>query len=266
MALAGPRWGEEMIVTEQRSLTVVVAMDISRSMLAEDTRPNRLGRAIREARRLVQDLDGDLLGLIAFAGSSHILSPLTLDGSNILVQLDALDPDVASEGSTMLAAPLRQGEELLATSSEFSDRVLVVFTDGEPHDTLAGILDHAARLRTRGVRLILVAEGGDRPVRIPVRDFDGKFIQWQQSDGKDIETRRRDDVLEAVADAAQGTIVASAVQDQAGAVREQVTALKRAPTRETRTQRGRARAWIFVLLAAMLLIVQAAMRRTAALI
>ena len=241
-------------------------MDISRSMLAEDTRPNRLGRAIREARRLVQDLDGDLLGLIAFAGSSHILSPLTLDGSTILLQLDALDPDVASEGSTMLAAALRQGEELLATSSEFSDRVLVVFTDGEPHDSMAGILEQARRLQARSVHLILVAEGSDQLTRIPVRDSDGKFIHWQEYEGRAIETRRRDDILQAIADAAEGTIVAAGVPDQGGAVREQVTALKRAPTTETKTLRGRPRAWMFGLLAAVLLIVQAAMRRTAALI
>ncbi len=74
VALAGPRWGEEQIVTETRGLNVVFAIDISRSMLAEDAKPSRLGRALREARRLVQDLDGDRLGLSAFAGTSYILS------------------------------------------------------------------------------------------------------------------------------------------------------------------------------------------------
>src|SRR5437870_12267773 len=69
VALAGPRWGEERIVAETRGLSVVIAVDISRSMLAEDATPSRLRRALREARRLVQDLDGDRVGLIAFAGS-----------------------------------------------------------------------------------------------------------------------------------------------------------------------------------------------------
>jgi len=80
VALAGPRWGEEQIVAETRGLSLVMAIDISRSMLAEDASPSRLRRALREARRLVQDLDGDRLGLIAFAGSSYILSPLSIDG------------------------------------------------------------------------------------------------------------------------------------------------------------------------------------------
>ena len=115
-ALSGPRWGEERIVTETRGLNLVIAIDISRSMLAEDATPSRLARALREARRLVQDLDGDRLGLAAFAGTSYILSPLSVDGSALTLYLDALDPDVASEGGTALAPALSQGIELLRSS------------------------------------------------------------------------------------------------------------------------------------------------------
>ena len=68
---------------------------------------------MREARRLIQDLEGDRLGLIAFAGQSYILAPLTVDGGAIRMYLDALDPDLASEGGTSLAAVLAQGGELL---------------------------------------------------------------------------------------------------------------------------------------------------------
>src|SRR5205814_466515 len=71
VSLSGPRWGEERIITETRGLNLVLAIDISRSMLAEDAKPSRLGRALREARRPVQDLDGDRLGLTAFAGTSY---------------------------------------------------------------------------------------------------------------------------------------------------------------------------------------------------
>src|SRR5213083_1089030 len=138
VALAGPRWGEENIVAETRGLSLAIA--ISRSMLAEDVSPNRLSRAVREARRLVQDLNGDHLGLVVFAGSSYILSPLSVDGSALGLYLDALDPGVASQGGTGLAAALQQGGELVAASSDLADRVLVVFTDGEAHDTLPAIL------------------------------------------------------------------------------------------------------------------------------
>ena len=95
---------------------------------------------MREARRLIQDLEGDRLGLIAFAGRSYILAPLTVDGSAIRMYLDALDPDLASEGGTDLSSVLAQGGQLLGATTDPADRVLVVFTDGEAHDTLPGVV------------------------------------------------------------------------------------------------------------------------------
>ena len=269
VALAGPRWGEERIVAETRGLNLVIAVDISRSMLAEDASPSRLGRALREARRLVQDLDGDRLGLIAFAGSSHILAPLSIDGSALMLHLDALDPDVASEGGTALGPALRQGGELLQASSELADRVLVVFTDGEAHDSLPTLLEPARRLAGLGIHLVLVAEGGREPVPIPVRDDreGGGLLGYRRDDaGGVIATRRRDDLLGTVADAAQGTLVAAELPDQAGAVRDLVASYKRARASETRTERGRPRAWLPLVAAAAILVGQALSRRTAALI
>ena len=267
VALSGPRWGEERIVTETRGLNLVIAIDISRSMLAEDAKPSRLGRALREARRLVQDLDGDRLGLSAFAGTSYILSPLSVDGSALTLYLDALDPDVASEGGTSLAPALAQGIDLLHASPEIADRVLVMFTDGEAHDSLEQALQEARRLSGLGIHLILVAEGGRQPTRIPVRDDRGTLVSWQQDEsGTPILTSRREEVLGAIADAAQGTIVAAELPDQAGAVRDLVASYKRAMATESRTQRGRPRAWIPLLLAGLVLAAQTFTRRTAALI
>jgi len=267
VALAGPRWGEERIVAETRGLSVVIAVDISRSMLAEDATPSRLRRAVREARRLVQDLDGDRVGLIAFAGSSYILSPLSIDGSALTLYLDALDPDMASQGGTGLAPALRQGGELLQASSDLADRVLVVFTDGEAHDSLPPIIVQGQHLKSDGIRLILVAEGGRTATRIPVRDDRGTLLAYQKDeDGRVIETTRRDDMLGAAADAAQGTLVAADLPDQAGAVRDLVASYRRARASETRTEQSRLRAWMPLMLAVMVLVVQAASRRTAALV
>ncbi|HVH10882.1 MAG TPA: VWA domain-containing protein [Gemmatimonadales bacterium] len=267
VALAGPRWGTARVVAETHGLSVALAMDISRSMLAEDVRPSRLGRAVREARRLVQDLDGDRLGLVAFAGASYILSPLSVDGSALTLYLDALDPEVASKGGTGLAGALQQGGELLRAGADEADRVLVVFTDGEAHDTLPGILEQAQRLRAAGVRLVLVAEGGTGPSRIPVRDDHGTLQGYQRDDeGRVIETTRRDDILRAIADAAQGTLVAADLPDQAGAVRDLTASYRRARASETSTQQAPLHAWLPLLVAVGLLVTQAATRRTAALI
>jgi Ca-activated chloride channel homolog len=268
VALAGPRWGQERIEAETRGLNLVFAVDISRSMLAEDAGgTSRLSRALREARRLAQDLDGDRLGLVAFAGASYILSPLSVDNSAITLYLDALDPDVASEGGTALAPSLRMGGELLGAESQLADRVLVVLTDGEAHDSLTAALTAAAGLAEGGVHLILVAEGGRDPARIPLRGERGALLGYQQDDsGQVIETRRRDDVLSAVADAAKGTVVAADLSDQAGAVRDLVSSYKRSRSTETSTQYGRPRGWIPLLGAIVILFGQVLVRRTAALV
>ncbi len=255
LGLAGPRMGSRHIKTQTRALSLVFAVDISRSMLAEDVAPSRLQRAVREARRLIQDLEGDRLGLIAFAGRSYILAPLTVDGGAIRMYLDALDPDLASEGGSNLSSVLGQGAELLGATTDAADRVLVVFTDGEAHDTLPEIVTRAEALKEMGVRLIMVAEGATRPSRIPIRDSAGTVTEYKQdANGALVRTQRRDDILQAVVDAAEGTLVPSEVPDQAGAVRELMAAMKRSPSSETRTADLIPRAWIPVLAAAVLLL------------
>ncbi len=255
VALAGPRWGRTEIRTESRALSLVFAMDISRSMLAEDASPNRLQRSIREARRLIQDLEGDRLGLIAFAGRSYILAPLTVDGSAIRLYLDALDPDLASEGGSDLSNVLAQGGQVLGATTDAADRVLVVFTDGEAHDTLSDIVRQAEALKAAGVHLIMVAEGTPAPTRIPIRDSTGTLIEYKRDeDGTVIQTQRRDDILRAVVDAAEGTLVPNEASDQGGAVRDLVSAMKRSPTSATRTADLVPRAWIPGLVAALLLL------------
>jgi Ca-activated chloride channel family protein len=254
VGLAGPRLGRIQVTTDTRALSLVFAVDISRSMLAEDVAPNRLQRSVREARRLIEDLGGDRLGLIAFAGQSYILAPLTVDGGAIRMYLDALDPDLASSGGSNLRSVLAQGTQLLGATTDAADRVLVLFTDGEAHDTLSEIVTQAEALDDAGVRLVVVAQGKSEPVRIPLRDSAGTLTEYKQdADGSVVRTQRRDDILRAMVDAAEGTLVPSEVPDQAGAVRDLVAAMKRSPTSETRTADLVPRAWIPVLVAALLL-------------
>ncbi len=267
VALAGPRGGRARVSTEAHALSLVLAVDISRSMLAEDASPNRLERALREARRLVQDSPGDRLGLIAFAGSSYILTPLTVDGGAVRMYLDALDPDLASEGGTNLGAVLTQGGQLLLASGEVGDRVLVIFTDGELHDSLPLAKQAAEELDAQQIRVVFVAEGGTRPVRIPIRDTTGTLIEYKlDENGVPVETRREDDVLEQLAEASGGTIVPADAPDQAGAVRDLLANFKRSPTTETRASDLIPRAWIPLLVAAVLLLLQTLTRRGASLL
>jgi len=267
VALAGPRGGRAQVTTRSHALSIVMAVDISRSMLAEDVRPNRLQRAVREARRLLEDSPGDRAGLIAFAGRSYILAPLTVDGGAIRLNLDALDPDLASEGGTSLGAVLAQGAELLRGTGEVSDRVLVIFTDGETLDSMPETLAAAKAVKDAGVRLVLVAEGSAQGTRIPIRDSAGALIEYKRDDaGAVVVTRRRDDLLAQIADAGDGTIVAADLPDQAGAIRDLLATFKRSPSAETQTTDLVPRAWIPLLAAALLLLAYTLSRRGTALV
>ncbi len=267
LGIAGPRWGRTESSTETRALNVVVAIDISRSMLAEDAAPNRLGHAVRESRRLLQDASGDRIALLAFAGRSYILTPLTLDDGAVELQLDALDPEVASEGGTALATVLRQGRELLEAVSEGGARAMVLFTDGETHDSLAPVREAARSLRDAGVTLIVVGAGGTAPTRIPLRDDAGQIQSYVKDEsGQDVLSNRRDDVLRMVADAARGILVPADFPDQAGAVWKTLAALERSPARGQRAEDMIPKAWAFALGAFAILLLQAALRRRAALV
>lgn len=266
LALAGPRWGSRMVVTETKGLNVVLAVDISRSMLAEDVSPSRLERAKRQARRLVQDLSGDRIGLVAFAEQSFILSPLTVDDGALHMMIDALDPDLTSAQGTSVTGVLGQARDLLFAGDPIADRVLVVITDGEAHDTLPSVLEAAERLYRDRVRLVLVGEGTTEPTPIPVRDPQGEFLGFQRDpSGEMVVTWRRDDVLTRIADAAHGVVVPADLADQAGAVRDMISAYKRAPQASSTARHDISRAWLPLVVAALLLLLQTVTRRSPAL-
>jgi Ca-activated chloride channel family protein len=263
---AGPRGGRIQRNESGQGLNVLIAVDVSRSMLAEDADPNRLHRAIREAQRLVQDLPSDRVGVLAFAGQAYLLSPLTVDHSAIRLYLESLDPDLASAGGTQLEPLFRIATQVLTGSREGGDRALVVFSDGEGHDSLDLSVTGARDLRREGIRLILAGQGGIEPQRIPIRDATGAVTDYKRdAQGNPVLTMRRDEILQALALAADGVVVPADLPDQAGAIRDQLGALTRRPLRERRLADLAPLAWIAALVAALLLAVQTGSRRGASL-
>ena len=263
---AGPRGGRIQRSEGAQGLNVLIAVDVSRSMLAEDAEPNRLHRAIREAQRLVQDLPADRIGIVAFAGQAYLLSPLTLDHSAVRLYLETLDPDLASAGGTQVEPLLRVATQVLTGSREGGDRALVIFSDGEGHDSLELSVNGARDLRREGIRLILAGQGGIEPVRIPIRDATGAVTDYKRdAEGNPVLTMRRDEVLQALALAADGVVVPADLPDQAGAIRDQLGALTRRPLRERRLADLAPLAWVAALAAALLLALQTGTRRGASL-
>jgi Ca-activated chloride channel family protein len=262
IAMAGPRWGLAARDTESRALNVVFVMDISRSMLAQDADPDRLTRSIRVARRLVQDLSGDRLALIAFAARPYLLSPLTLDQSALAVQLDALDPDVASEGGSSVGAALALARQVLGQATEGGDRAVVLFSDGEAFDGERAVRAAAEGLAEDDITLVSVPVGGLNGERIP--DGDGGW--HRDGTGQPVITVRRDDLLQVMHEAADGEIIRADAPDPAGDVRRVLERLDRRTVRDQLAADLVPRAWMFALGALLLVGAQALTRRTAALV
>jgi Ca-activated chloride channel family protein len=164
VALAGPRWGTRWEEKVERGRDILLAIDTSRSMLAQDLKPNRLARAKLAAQDLLNQLEGDRVGLIAFAGSAFLQAPLTADYSAIRDSLNELDTDIIPQGGTNLASAVETATDAFG-KGESEQRALILFTDGEnlEDDEAINALARAGHCRIYTVGLGS-AEGGLLPI------------------------------------------------------------------------------------------------------
>src|SRR6185436_1338999 len=121
-------------------IDMVFALDASLSMLAADDKPSRLARMKQEVRRLRDMSRGDRVGLIAFAGRSYVLSPLTVDAGALDLFLDNLEPSVVGQAGSSLAKAIRQGTDLLLLTKGGADRALIVMSDGEAFEPVEEVV------------------------------------------------------------------------------------------------------------------------------
>jgi Ca-activated chloride channel family protein len=133
VALLRPMWGEEVKEVEYEGTDVVIALDVSRSMKAEDVNPDRLTRGREAVRRIAESLKGDRIGLIVFAGDAFLMCPLTSDISSFMMFLDAADTDSIRVQGTNIPAVLKEGERVF-TRKRLTSKMLIVITDGENHE------------------------------------------------------------------------------------------------------------------------------------
>ena len=253
IGVAGPRWGVEQTVVRSRGIDLVFALDASLSMMATDERPDRLGLMKQEVRRLRAMSRGDRVGLIAFAGRSYVLSPLTIDAGALDLFLDNLDPSVVGQAGSSLAKAIRQGTDLLLLTRSGADRALIVMSDGEAFEPIEDVVTEAKRAAAQGVSLVTVGFGSTQGSRIPIKEG-GTSTFKRDENGQTVVTRYHPEYLQAAAEAAQGTFIDAGQTDKATRVRAALASLRRqqrvASAGETRTPRYQ---W-FLLPAVLLLI------------
>lgn len=187
LAAAGPRWGLEEVEERRRSLDLVLALDVSRSMLAADVEPDRLERERLLARRLLRELPGDRIGMVAFAGRAYVLSPPTLDHSALQLYLDALDPEIVSQGGSSLSSAIRQAADLARGNDGVGHHTVIVVSDGEALEEEAAVMEAADRAAGMGVVIHTVGVGTVEGAPIPQRDPEtGSVLGYQRDLGGEV--------------------------------------------------------------------------------
>lgn len=227
LALARPQFGTRSETVSQTGFSVMVALDVSNSMLAEDVRPNRLIRAKYAVRSLVRKLQNDRIGLVVFAGSAFLQCPLTSDYSIVELFLNGIDTQTVGTQGTAIAEALRIAGRSFQQNQKGHEAVVLI-TDGEDHqdDPVAA----ASELAAQGVRVYVVGIGTPLGVPIPVKGEDGQVEgHMRDRSGEVVMSRLDESTLRHIAESTGGAFyLASPAGEEMDLVYDTLASLERA--------------------------------------
>lgn len=201
VALAGPRLGTEVRDVRREGIDLVIALDVSASMTAEDVAPNRLDRAKNEIRKLLSELHGDRVGLVIFAGDAFIQCPLTTDYSALRLFLDVANPSLIPTPGTDFGAALRMAIQAFDAPTDGENqaptRALLFVSDGENH--VADIDEIVRSARNEGI--VMFGAGVGETAGAPIPEYqNGRRVGYKRDSGGNIvNTRLEEDALQALA-------------------------------------------------------------------
>lgn len=210
IAWARPQMGKGQSEVKSEGVEVMILIDVSNSMLAEDVRPSRLEHAKKEVMRLFDMMSGDKVGLIAFAGSAVLLSPLTPDKSALKMFVEGLSPQSVETQGTEIGKALLEAKEAFMRGGVESDekarvtKVVLVISDGEDHEP--GTEKIAKELTDNGIRVFTMAFGTEAGGKVPVRDQRGVLRDYlKDKQGQAVLTQVKGEFLRSLAAAGQGS-------------------------------------------------------------
>jgi Ca-activated chloride channel homolog len=208
LALTQPRWGFEWRELKRKGVDVFVLLDVSKSMLTEDVRPNRLTQAKFACEDLLNKLQGDRVGLIAFAGTAFVQCPLTVDYEAFRLTLKDANPGIIPRGGTAIGAAIRTALKAFE-AGDGRDRAIVLITDGEDTVNDTAVEDTVKA----GVHIYAIGVGTTDGELIPVREENKPMEFLKDSEGKVVKSRLDEATLRELALKTQGIYVRSAAGD-----------------------------------------------------
>jgi len=209
-ALARPQWGFEWQEVKRTGLDILIGIDVSKSMLARDMRPTRLERAKYAVKDLIRKLSGDRIGLIAFAGTSFLQCPLTIDYNGFLLTLDDLNTETIPRPGTSISSAIKDAVDILKGADK-KFKAFILITDGEELEGDA--IKAASEAAQAGIRIYCVGVGTAEGDLIPTMDERGDRGYLADRAGQAVKTRLNEDLLKKIAVATGGSFVRATPSD-----------------------------------------------------
>jgi Ca-activated chloride channel family protein len=201
VALAQPRWGYTFQDVKRKGLDLLIAVDTSRSMLSNDVEPNRLERVKLAAHDLIAQMEGDRVGLIAFAGRAFLQAPLTIDYDAALESVNDLDTTTIPEGGTNISEAIKLAVQTFGKSA-MGNRAVIIFTDGE--ELSGDAVKTAKAAAEQGVRIFTVGVGTPQGSLIPIAGEGGGTTFVKDEKGQVVKSKLDENRLKEIAQATGG--------------------------------------------------------------
>lgn len=258
-AAARPQWGRTMEKTAERSRNVVVAIDVSRSMLAQDVRPNRLERTKADVADLIDSLNGDRCALVAFRRAGVVICPLTTDHGFLRNALEHITPESAPRGETDLGSAIKAALEALDPAADDHNAIIIISDGG---DLRGDAMKNASAASKRGIPIFTVGIG-DPKVGATIPSEDGRGVQKFKNEI--VKVKLEEDALKALAEASHGRYVplatAGTAETTLGAIYRRFLRQVAAKEQNEEAERVAERYQLFLIPGLILLIIGAALSK-----
>ncbi len=205
IALVNPKIGTKMETVKRQGIDIVFAVDVSKSMLAEDVAPNRLEKTKQLVSQIINGLGNDRIGIVGYAGSAYPVLPMTTDYSMAKMYIQSMNTDIVSSQGTALNDAIRLSTQYF--DAEDTSKLIILISDGEDHGEGAEEASNIAE--ELGIKIITIGVGTPNGGPIPIKGANGQVTEYKKDkDGETVITKLNQETLETIANSANGGYIA----------------------------------------------------------